>query len=101
MTKQTAEQQTPEDYATRLAAEKEALRRHYCDVFGFWRSCALKRCRKARSCSGDAEMCLKRRAPEIPRDMQWQARRQILLATPADAGPAERTAREFLPGALV
>ncbi len=101
MSKQTAEQQTAEEYAVRFAAEKATLRRHYCEVFGFWRSCALKRCRKVRTCSGDAELCLRRRAREIARDMQWQARRQILAATPADAGPAERNARELLPGALV
>ena len=101
MSKQTAEQQTPEQYAARFAAEKAALRRYYCEVFGFWRSCALKRCRKVRSCGGDAEICLKRRAREIARDVQWQARRQIVAATPADAGPAERNARELLPGALV
>jgi hypothetical protein len=100
MSKQTVEQQ-PERYAARFAAEKAALRRHYCNAFGFSRSCALKRCRKARSCGGDAEVCLKRRAREIARDEQWQARRHILAATPADAGPAERNARELLPGALV
>ncbi len=101
MSKQTAEQQTPEEYAARLAAEKAALRRHYCKVFAFWRSCALRRCRKARSCGGDAEACLKRRAREIPREVQWQARQRVLAATPEDAGPAERNARQLLPGALV
>jgi len=101
MSKQTAKQQTPGEYAARFAAEKAALRRHYCEVFGFWRSCALKRCRKARGCSGDAEACLKRRAQEIPREGQWEARRHLLAATPADAAPAERNARELLPGALV
>ena len=101
MSKQTAEQQTPEEYAARFAAEKAAMRRHYCNVFGFWRSCALKRCRKARSCSGDAEACLKRRAREIPREVQWQARRRVLAATPADVGLAERNARQLLPSALV
>ncbi len=101
MTKQASEQQTPEEYAARFAAEKAALQRYYCEVFGFSRTCALKRCRKVRSCSGDAEVCLGRRAREIPRDVQWQARRQILAAMPADAGPAERNARELLPGALV
>jgi hypothetical protein len=101
MSKQTVEQQKPEEYAARFAAEKSALQRHYCEVFGFWRSCALRRCRKVRSCSGDAEACLRRRVREIGRDVQWQARRHILAATPADAGPAVRNARELLPGALV
>jgi hypothetical protein len=101
MSKQTAERQTPEEYATRFAAEKAALRWYYCDVFEFWRSCALKRCRRVRSCSGDAEACLRRRVREIARDVQWQARQHVLAATPADAGPAERNARELLPGTLV
>jgi hypothetical protein len=101
MTKQAAEKQTAKEYGAQLAAEKAALRRHYCNAFKFWRMCPLRRCRKVRSCGGEADACLKRREREIPRDMQWQARRQILAATPVDAGPAERTAREFLPGALV
>ncbi len=101
MSKQANEQQTSGEYAALFAAEKAAMRRHYCEVFGFWRSCALKRCRRVRSCSGDVEVCLGRRMREIARDMQWQARRQVLAATPADIGPAERNARELLPGALV
>ena len=101
MTKQANGKQMAEQYAARFAAEKAALRRYYCDVFGFWHSCPLKRCRRVRSCSGDAEVCLRRRAREIARDAQWQARQQVLAATPADAGPAERNARELLPGALV
>jgi hypothetical protein len=101
MNKHAAEKQTPEDYAARFGAEKAALRRHYCNVFKFWRLCPLRACRKARSCGGDAEVCLKRRVREIPRELQWQARRQILAVTPADAGAAVRTAREFLPGGLV
>ena len=101
MNKHAVKRQTPEDYAARFGAEKAALRRHYCNVFKFWRLCPLRACRKARSCGGDAQLCLKRRVPAIPRDLQWQARRQILEVTPVDAGPAVRTAREFLPGGLV
>jgi hypothetical protein len=101
LTKHPAPKLTAEQYAARFAAEKAALQRHYCNVFRFWRGCPLRRCRKARTCSGDAHVCLKRRAQEVPRDIQWQARQQILAATPADAGPPERMAREFLPGGLV
>ncbi len=101
MTKQTAAKSTPEQYSARFNAEKAALQRHYCDVFKFWRTCPFKRCRKARTCSGDADVCLKRREKEIPRDIQWQARQRILASTPASAGPPERMAREFLPGGLV
>ena len=101
MNKRAAEKQTPEDYAARFGAEQAALRRHYCNVFKFWRLCPLRACRKARSCGGDTQLCLNRWVREIPRDLQWQARRQILEVTPADAGSAECTAREFLPGGLV
>ncbi len=88
---------TPEQYAERLDAEKTALTLHYCNAFKFWRACPLRLCRKARTCSGDANACLKRREHEVPREDQWRARQQILAATPAHAGPPERTAREFLP----
>jgi hypothetical protein len=101
MAEQSPAELTPEQYLARLDAEKAALRRHYCNAFRFWRACPFKRCRKARLCSGDANLCLKRRAPEVPRDIQWQARQQILTTTPAQAGPPERMAREFLPGGLV
>jgi hypothetical protein len=101
MTKQSAATLTAAQYAARFDAEKAALHRHYCNVFKFWRGCPWRRCRKTRSCSGDAHVCLKRREREIPRDVQWHARQRILASTPADAGAPERTAREFLPGALV
>ena len=101
MNKHAADKQISEDYAARFGAEKAALRRHYCNAFKFWQQCPLRGCRKARRCGGDAQRCLKRRAGDISRGLQWQARAQILAATPADAVAAERTAREFLPSALV
>ncbi len=101
MNKQAPPTLTPERYAARFNAEKAALQRAYCDIFKFWRMCPFKRCRRARTCSGDPGVCLTRRVGEIPRDMQWQARRQILAATPPQAGPPERQARELLPGGLV
>jgi hypothetical protein len=101
MSKQTPAKFTPEQYVARFNAEKARLQRHYCNAFKFWRTCPFKRCRKARTCGGDADVCLKRREKEIPRHIQWQARQQILESTPASAGPAERMAREFLPGTLV
>ena len=94
-------QLSAEQFAARFDAEKAKLARDYCNIFKFWRTCPFKHCRRARTCSGDANACLKRRENEVPRDIQWQARQQILAATPANAGPPERTAREFLPGGLV
>jgi hypothetical protein len=101
LSKKAPNQLTTERYVARFNAEKAALRRAYCNLFGFWRACVLKRCRRERACSGDAGACLGRRVNEVSREMQWQARQQVMRATPAEAGPPERTAREFLPGALV
>jgi hypothetical protein len=91
---------TTERYVARFEAEKASLARHYCNVFKFWRTCPFKPCRKARLCSGDQNACLRRREKEISRHVQWEARRQIQVSTPPQAGPPERMAREFLPGNL-
>ncbi|MGA3308379.1 MAG: hypothetical protein ABSD08_07165 [Xanthobacteraceae bacterium] len=101
MSKKAPKKPTIERYVARLNAEKALLARHYCTIFKFWRTCPLQRCRKARICSGDQHACLKRREKDVPRKIQWQARQQILVSTPANAGPPERMAREFLPGSLV
>ena len=100
LSKTASKKLTPERYAARFNAEKAMLARDYCNTFGFWRTCPFKRCRKARLCSGDQGACLTRRGKEIPREIQWQARQQVLLSTLANAGPPERMAREFLPGSL-
>ena len=78
-------------------AEKAKLQRHYCTVFKIWDGCELKRCRRARACSGDQNACLKRGIEHVPRSVQWDAVQEILRTTPADAGAPERTAREFMP----
>ena len=97
MSKQTRPTMSAEQYAARFDAEKAALRRRYCDVFKFWRTCPLRRCRKLRRCGGDAGLCLKRRAGEIPREAEWQARQRVLQSTPPSAGAPERTARALMP----
>jgi len=86
-----------ERYKARFNAEKAMLQRHYCSVFKFWRTCGLKPCRKMRACMGDANACLKRGERTVPRRMQWDARQEILAATPESAGPPERAARESMP----
>jgi hypothetical protein len=45
---------TAEKYVARFEAEVAKLARHYCSVFGFWRDCSFKPCRRARRCIGDA-----------------------------------------------
>ena len=87
-------------YVARFVAERAKLARAYCTLFKFWRDCARKNCRRERQCGGDPLRCLKRCESEVQRRAQWRARQDVLRATPADAGPPERMAREFLPGAL-
>ena len=101
MSKQPPAKIPAEQYADRLDAEKAALRRHYCNVFMFWGSCQLPRCRKLRCCSGDAKLCLKSRGWEIPRHIQWQARQQLLRSLPANAEAVKRAACELMPVDLV
>jgi hypothetical protein len=100
MSKQAPTTITTEQYVARFNAEKAKLARDYCGIFKFWQDCAFKPCRKARRCIGDPHACLQRRAADVPRDRQWQARQEMLASTPANAGPPERTAREILPGYL-
>jgi hypothetical protein len=98
--KTVSEKLSPERYVARFRAEKAVLSRHYCNLFAFWRACPLKQCRRDRRCSGDPNACLKRRGRKVPREVQWQARQQIIVATPADTGAPERAARELMPGIL-
>jgi hypothetical protein len=91
----------PELYAQRFAAEKRLQQRRYCDAFELWRACVLKACRRNAACVGDAHRCLKRALDmagpgpsktgvtalsRVPHDVQWQARQDILAATPANIG---------------
>ena len=75
---------------------------HYCNAFKFCRMTARSGGAAEREAAaatrGPASGAVER---EIPREIQWQARQQILVATAADAGPAERMARAFLPTALL
>jgi hypothetical protein len=91
---------TPAQYEARFRAEKARLQRHYCTVFKFWRSCPYKPCRRFRACAGDQDACLKEKANDVPRDVQWHARQQLLKSTPRNVGAPERLAREFMPGEL-
>ena len=103
MTAKTNKRQTHEEYLTqeefraRFDAEKAQVQRHYCTLFGFWRSCPFKPCLRARACKGDQNACLKRWVHLVPRDRQFQARQDLLEATPRHIGAAERAARELMP----
>jgi hypothetical protein len=99
-TKQTIEGVPIERFKARFKEERAKLRRHYCTVFRFWRTCRFKPCKTARACRGDAYACLKRSAGTVSRTVQWDARQKILAARPASGGAPERAARECMPSEL-
>ena len=86
-----------EEFRARFDAEKAQVQRRYCSLFGFWKNCAFKPCHRARACKGDQSACLRRGADRVPRDRQFQARQNLLEATPRHIGAPERAAREFMP----
>jgi hypothetical protein len=88
---------TPEQYKARFAAEKILQERRYCNVFKLWRTCRLKSCRRNEACGGNQHACLKRALDRVPRLVQWQARQDILTATPRNVGGPERAARQCMP----
>lgn len=49
---------------------------------------------------GGHSTCLKRALAVVPHTAQWQARQQILAATPKNIGAPERAARQCMPGDL-
>jgi hypothetical protein len=91
---------TARDYEARYRAEVKTLRRHYCTLFAFWKSCGFRPCRRARACAGDALACLKRNEARVSREKQFAARQDVLDATPANIGAPERLARQTMPGGL-
>lgn len=97
MRKTKSEKLTPKEWQARFDAAKKAAQREYCNIFKFWRACRYKPCRKTKACSGDAFACLTRRIDEIPYELKYQTRDQIVAATPADADSATDTARRFAP----
>ncbi len=87
----------PADHARRFAIERLAVQRRYCDAFALWRSCERSACRRHLRCRGDANACLKGALDRVPRDVQRQARRAIIAATPRNLSAPEREARFCMP----
>ena len=87
---------TARAYEARYRDEAKRLRRHYCSLFGFWKSCAFAPCRKGRVCAGDALACLKRHHASVSNEEQFAARQDVLEATPKNIGAPERLARQAL-----
>ncbi len=88
---------SPIEYARRLAVEKALQQLRYCDAFALWRTCSHRACRRQRRCCGDAAGCLRRALDRVPHPLQWQARQDILAATPRNIGAPERAARQCMP----
>ncbi len=99
MTKQTSRRRklTGPAFGARFKAEKARQQRRYCDAFKLWRTCARKRCRRERACCGDQNACLARAFGVVPHRTQWQARQDVLDATPVNIGAPERAARLCMP----
>ncbi len=91
---------TAKEYEARYRDEVKRLRRFYCTLFAFWKSCGFRPCRKAQACAGDAQACLKRNEAFVSREKQFAARQCVLDATPANIGAPERLARQAMPGGL-
>ena len=91
---------TAREYEARYRDEAKRLRRFYCTLFAFWKSCAFRRCRKARGCAGDALACLRRDEGFVSREKQFAARQEVLTMTPKNIGAPERLARQAMPGGL-
>jgi hypothetical protein len=88
---------TPEDFQQRFDAAALAAQREYCDIFAFWRACRLKACRRAKTCSGDAQLCLRRGFAQVPDEACERALARVISATAADADRPTRLARQMSP----
>jgi hypothetical protein len=88
---------TPEDFQKRFDAAAAAAQREYCDIFGFWRACRVKMCRRSKACGGDPVTCLKRGFAQVPDEASDRALAQVIAATAADADRPTQLARQMSP----
>jgi hypothetical protein len=88
---------TGAQFGKRFEAEKALQLRRYAAAFALWRACRIKRCRRDGSCRGKPADCLMRAIAAVPHQAQWQARQDVLLATPPNIGAPERAARALMP----
>ena len=85
------------DYLGRRFDEEKRVLRHYCTAFAFWRFCRLKPCRRARACRGEPKTCLWRSLERVPKREQYEAREELIAATPRHFGAVERKVRKTMP----
>jgi hypothetical protein len=79
---------TPRQQQVRLDNARAATRRLYCDVLTMWRSCADKRCRRHRRCSGDVGACFAKIRSE---QMDAAVRAAVVTGGPRRLPPATHT----------
>ena len=89
---------TREEFRARFHVEKGNVQRHYCTLFGFWRTCRQNLCRRARGCRGNSDQCLKQSADRVDRHERFVARQKLLQATPRNLAAPERAARDIMAG---
>jgi hypothetical protein len=65
-----------------------AVWRLYCEVFRFWRSCRMKRCKREKRCLGEPAGCLMRGLPGVPANERETARAQVRAGGPRRIPPA-------------
>jgi hypothetical protein len=88
---------TRAQFVKRCKAERTLQRLRYCKRFALWRKCPIKRCRRDQTCRSDEPFCMVVAHLRVPRQLQIQARQDILNAMPANLGAPERAARGCMP----
>ena len=84
------------DHDARFKAEAALQQRRYCvpsNCGATARSSVAANCAPAAATPSLPQACDRR----VPREMQWQARQDILRATPRNIGAPERAARQCMP----
>jgi len=69
-------------------AAHAAVWRLYCEVFGFWRACSGKQCRRHRRCLGEPAGCLMRGLPSVPEERRPTAANEVMAGGPGRIPPA-------------
>ncbi len=80
-----------QEYSDRYYRTQPRVVRAYCDFFGFWRQCRLRRCRRAGACRGEHIECIEARRDAVA-DRFDAARAHVRSRVPHDAGGPERDA---------
>jgi hypothetical protein len=86
--KDFAKRRTVEQGLQLADAAHAAVWRLYCEVFAFWRGCAVKKCRRHRRCLGEPAGCLMRGMPSVPQARRLAAEKEVMAGGPRRIAPA-------------